>query len=234
MNEQYKIYLHIFPNNKVYVGLTKLKVNNRWRFGKGYKSQYIYRAINKYGWNNIKNIVIFDNLDFETAQKIEINLIKIFKSNNKIFGYNIECGGQLGMVGVKRSEITIEKMRKANIGKIVSSETKQKISNSNKGRIVTEEMKKKMSEKQMGNKNHNFGKKATLETRLKMIKNQKRGLENKNHTQVEQFDLELNFIKRWDCINDACKEYKVGHSSISDCCSGKQKTSKGFIWKYSQ
>ena len=33
----YKIYVHTAPNGKRYVGITRQKLNRRWRYGEGYK-----------------------------------------------------------------------------------------------------------------------------------------------------------------------------------------------------
>jgi hypothetical protein len=77
-----------------------------------------------------------------------------------------------------------------------------------------------------------------------------RVLKNKNHLQynhpfkgvfegdhsrsifINQYSLDGIFIKRWSSIIEACKYYGVSSSCIVDCCKGRQKTSKGFIWKY--
>lgn len=49
---------------------------------------------------------------------------------------------------------------------------------------------------------------------------------------IEQYDINGNFIKRWDRICDIENEYNVSHSAIRFCCLGKMKTCKGYIWKY--
>ena len=51
-------------------------------------------------------------------------------------------------------------------------------------------------------------------------------------TKVFQYDLNGNFIKQWDCIRDVEKEFKVSHTAIRFCCLGKNKTCRGYIWKY--
>lgn len=51
---------------------------------------------------------------------------------------------------------------------------------------------------------------------------------------VNQYSLDGNFIKRWNCISDAMRELKVNTNNISTCCNGKRKTANGFIWKYSE
>lgn len=51
---------------------------------------------------------------------------------------------------------------------------------------------------------------------------------------VIQYDLEGKFIKEWDSITNALKY--IGHegktTNVSACCSNKQKTAFGYIWRY--
>ena len=112
----FKVYKHTFPNGKVYIGITsKENVNQRWLKGLGYKHcPYIFNAILKYGWDNIKHEILLENLTEQEAQQKEIELIALYKSNNKRFGYNIENGGK----GEYR----------------MTEEIKEKISNSLKGK----------------------------------------------------------------------------------------------------
>ena len=50
---------------------------------------------------------------------------------------------------------------------------------------------------------------------------------------INQYDLEGNFIKRWDGAIDAARFLnKKGSGDITDCCKGKLKTAYKFIWKY--
>ena len=56
---KYCVYRHTSPSGKVYIGQTCLKPEYRWRNGKGYKTQILfYRAIKKYGWDNISHQII--------------------------------------------------------------------------------------------------------------------------------------------------------------------------------
>ena len=99
-DKKFKIYIHTCPNGKLYIGMTSLSTYNRWRNGKGYKNCILFnRAIKKYGWENIKHEVIYTGLTLEEAQKLEIQLIKKNKSNQKKYGYNTENGGQKGAIG---------------------------------------------------------------------------------------------------------------------------------------
>lgn len=120
----YQLYMHLTPNNKRYIGITKLKPNYRWKNGEGYKeNMFFYRAIKKYGWNNIKHIILLSNLTKEEAEKKEIEYIAKYKTTNNNYGYNIEKGGNT--IG-KVSDKTREKLRTAHLGKKQNKETREK------------------------------------------------------------------------------------------------------------
>jgi group I intron endonuclease len=88
--------MHISPSGKRYIGITCLNVNRRWQNGYGYKNQTFYRAINKYGWDNFQHIIIAKGLNKETAEWLEIELIREFDTTNSNKGYNISTGGEGG------------------------------------------------------------------------------------------------------------------------------------------
>ena len=54
---------------------------------------------------------------------------------------------------------------------------------------------------------------------------------NYNSRKVQQFTQSGKLIKTWECMRDAGRA-GFNNSCIFDCCKGKQKTHKGFIWKY--
>lgn len=94
IDEKYTIYRHITPENKSYIGVTKLKVNDRFQNGNGYKNcSRFKKAIDKYGWENIKHEILYISNDKEEALLKEIEFISLFKSNDENYGYNIERGG---------------------------------------------------------------------------------------------------------------------------------------------
>ena len=75
----YTVYKHTAPNGKVYIGITKRKLEERWEAGKGYKSNSLfYKAILKYGWANIKHEVIKSGLTKEEAEIAEIYYISLY------------------------------------------------------------------------------------------------------------------------------------------------------------
>ena len=74
--------------------MTKQSAEKRWQYGLGYRTQAkFYRAIQKYGWENIQHEVVFSNLSFEDAEQKERELIAQYQSCDNRFGYNIESGG---------------------------------------------------------------------------------------------------------------------------------------------
>lgn len=95
-NGSYCVYIHHFPNRKVYVGITGDPPHRRWKSnGYGYHGQrVIYNAIKKYGWENIEHEIVASNLTKEEACNFEIILIRAFNSTDHDYGYNVDNGGQ--------------------------------------------------------------------------------------------------------------------------------------------
>lgn len=49
---------------------------------------------------------------------------------------------------------------------------------------------------------------------------------------VIQYDLNMNYIKKWRSIRQASKELGICESNISMCCRGQYRKAGGYIWKY--
>lgn len=184
--ENYVVYRHISPSKKVYIGITCKKPENRWNYGKGYKtSTKFYNAIQKYGWDNIKHEILFTELNEISAKLIEEDLIFYYKQQN--ISYNITNGGEgsKGRIvsfetkqkmseakkgktsnrkGCHLTEETKTKLRIINLGKHHSEETKKKCSEANKGKKFSDETRKKISEAKKGHQ-------VSEETRYKISKN---------------------------------------------------------------
>lgn len=75
-SEKYCLYIHEFPNGKVYIGITKQDPERRWQKGHGYKDTVVGLAIMKYGWENVKSKVLVEGMSKRLAEKTEIRLIK--------------------------------------------------------------------------------------------------------------------------------------------------------------
>lgn len=112
----YSVYVHTNKlNNKKYVGLTKKRPKDRWQRGNGYThSIYFYSAIQKYGWDGFYHDVVADCLSKEEASTLERELIKEYKTTNRIYGYNLNQGG---FVGGNTNHSTREKLSILNKGK---------------------------------------------------------------------------------------------------------------------
>lgn len=111
----YTVYIHVNKENgKTYIGITSSNVEDRWGSnGCRYKNQIFYRAIEKYGWDNFEHIILFKNKTKVEAECLEILYIKILMSNNNIYGYNLDNGGN--STG-KFSKQTIRKLSESHKG----------------------------------------------------------------------------------------------------------------------
>ena len=89
MLNYYKVYMHIFPNGKKYIGSTSTSLQQRWNNGRGYYFQSrVFDAICKFGWNNVNHYLLFDGLSEKEAKLIENALIYKFQTHKKTYGYN--------------------------------------------------------------------------------------------------------------------------------------------------
>lgn len=157
----YTVYMHIFPDGKKYIGATRQPVKERWHGGSGYKNQKrLYSAIRDAGWSNIKHEITASCLPKEEAQRLEIEYIKKYDTQNPSNGYNTLRGGQVFgkhsdeflrnlkermagnkyCAGRKLSKEHIEAMRQSNLGRHYESPFKGTS-------IWTEEDRKKQSER---------------------------------------------------------------------------------------
>lgn len=97
LNNYYTIYKHTSPSGKYYIGVTRQQnLNRRWMSGHGYISCPLFNnAIQKYGWKNFIHEILEDYVLIEEINDRECYWIKLYKSNNRDFGYNIEEGGHV-------------------------------------------------------------------------------------------------------------------------------------------
>ena len=156
----YSVYVHVFPDGKKYVGLTRRKPEDRWRHGRGYKQERLSSAINEVGWDNISHNIVLKTTSVEEAKEMEKHLIAEYRTQDPDHGYNTKNGGQVFGehskefietlrskmygntygAGRKMSKEHIDAMRRgrARVGykktKPVSPETRAKLSAANKGK----------------------------------------------------------------------------------------------------
>ena len=122
------IYMLLFPNGKYYLGQTydmKKRIADHHRIrGNSSHNIYLERAIKKYGFENIIIHILAYTTEKE-ADKKERYFIAAYGANIKNIGYNIEAGGKRNKT---MTEATKKKLRKINLGKKHTAETKKKMS----------------------------------------------------------------------------------------------------------
>lgn len=239
--KEWTVYKHTSPSGKVYIGITSQSVEERWRKGNGYKTQVFYKAIEKYGWNNIKHEILYKNLTKEEAEEKEIYLISFYKSNDKKFGYNVENGGN--SVGKLSEETKIkiskslkgkpnniseegrkrigEATRKRQLGKPRSPESVRKTAEKQRGRKMSDEQKQHLREKFTGRKLTP----EWLEHRTKAQTGLKRSKETCERISkaVGRKVICLNTLEVFPSMTLAAKYAGLTQpSKISMCCSGKR------------
>ena len=223
----YSVYIHVTPSNKVYVGITsQSNINRRWQNGEGYRTQpKFYRAIQKYGWNNIEHKILYCGLTKAEAEEKEILLIAKYNSTNCKHGYNCENGG--------------------NCTGTHSEETKRKIGDAQRGsknhmygkhswcygKKQSPEAVHKNSISHKGQTSYWKGKHLPEETKAKLRK-----------PKPEQHRMKLSEMKSIPvmCIEtgevfrsgkDAGEAMGISRGSIARVVKGKGHTAGGYHWK---
>lgn len=214
----YTVYMHITPNKKYYIGLTQQDAERRWQNGIGYKTQYFYRAIAKYGWDNIQHIIVAKGLTEDEAIWLENQLMLVFDSTNKKHGYNVSEGGYAVSEETRKKISQNRKGKRAGsdhpfYGKKRPQSVKDAVSKSSKGRKVSEEGRKNMSLSKLG-KPHPM----TEETKQKIRES------NIKSSKCKKRVICITTNKIFDSVSDAARFYDIAFQGISLCCKGKTKT----------
>jgi len=232
----YKIQSKLF-NERFYIGsainLHSRKAEHLWHLRKGtHHSKKLQNHFNKYGEDDLIFIVIEPCLP-------EFLIIIEDRYLNPLPYFNI-CPVAGNVLGRKCSELTKQKIGDSNKGKTkgiklsrerieqhskrmignkyregkpTSDWQKKRASECSKNRSYTEENRKRLREAKLGEKNPNFGKIAN------------------NAKPITQFSTDGVLIKNWISLKEASKILEISQGNISNCLSGKKKTSGKFIWK---
>lgn len=254
----YTVYKHIIPNGKIYIGITGRNPKIRWQNGLGYKkNKLFYRAIQKYGWENIQHEILYENITKEQAEILEIELILKYKSNNSKYGYNVSNGGKSSNYHSEQTKNIISNkikekwldneyrnaITKQLKGKSISKEQRKMISEKLKGRKLTQETKEKISCATKGKTNfkgkHHSKKTRKLLSKLRMgTKNPMYGkkLSNKRKEQISKQNqikvicLDTGII--YNSIKECSKKTNSNKTCISLNCKGKLKTTNNLHFAY--
>jgi len=119
-----------------------------------------------------------------------------------------------------------------------TDERKKMLSERRKGQKHSEETKNKISIKLKGRKKsdehiNNWRKsyKGFKHSELTKLK-RSISLKGVGAKPIIQFDLDGNYIREWPSIIIAAKTLNCSHGNIASVANGRQKTAKGFIWKF--
>ena len=257
MSKKYVVYKHTTPNGKHYIGITCKTPTARWGSdGSGYKTQLFWRAIQKYGWDNIKHEILYVGLSKEEAKTKEIELIAKYQSDNPNYGYNQTKGGDSTYEGKKNPRKDLGNLREnwkgsgnPNARPVICLETlkiygtaKEAIDDTGATKLL-DCCHKRGKHKTSGNYHWSFyddDKELSdylflLEKCLKE-ETQPRHLSDRHKEYIRERSsvpvmcVETQII--YSSLHEASKSVGLSPASICYCCKGKTKTAKGFHWEY--
>lgn len=244
----YTVYKHTTPSGKVYIGITKQKPEQRWDNGNGYKkNEHFYRAILKYGWENIEHEIVENGLTKQQACDLEIELIAKYDATDPRNGYNNSTGGECGSLGVHPSAETRLKISESLNRAYLNPELRQKLSEAKKGKRPSDECIMKSVEAHRGKPLSDEtrrkismklkGKPLSDETRKKMSEARK-GKKASEHVilaMTEATNKKVLCVETgevYKSISEAGRQLGISFKAISNVCRGKSKTSGGYHWEY--
>lgn len=257
MEKKYCVYKHTAPNGKVYIGQTQNTAMERWANGKGYtchKHGWFWKAIEKYGWDNIKHEILYDNLTKEAADYYEQFFIAMYQSADRRYGYNCQSGGSRNYTYSEESKKKISDGLKKHYA-IYGNPSAKKARESLLKRIGRPVVQYDLHGNRIAEYKsaydaylltgiNNGGINNCVTKRIKQTGGfMWRYLEDapdKLEPYIQkhaccQYDLDGNLIKIWDDVKEADKYFypKKKRCTIEKCCDGiGYKTAYGFQWKY--
>lgn len=87
-------------NNKIYIGYTQTTLDQRIRSHyhmakwKNRSNNFFKNALARYNKNDFHWYILYENKEINELKEKEKYFIKLFKSNNRTFGYNLTDGGE--------------------------------------------------------------------------------------------------------------------------------------------
>lgn len=217
---EYKIYKLTSPEGKVYIGAS-INPKRRWKSGKGYTGcRRMNAAIERFGWDNFEKEIILEGLTKEESELKEVEYIKLYKSNDVDYGYNID-GGAHGLGGF--SEETRALISKANKGK----------NNHFYGKHQPLEIRQAHSEFMRGN-DYFKGKHHSEEYKKTKSEQMKKKYANGGNPKCKSViceSLDGNIVKEFFSLREAAKEMNISPSTMLNIIR-KSKEKGGMKWRY--
>jgi group I intron endonuclease len=216
-------------NGKRYVGLTKHDLETRW--GQHVKdalyersNMLLHKAIRKNGADGFVRTVIDTGESEEQLRQLEKDWIEVLGTHVSRGGYNLTLGGD-GLLGYKHTAETKRRM----------SESRKGEQNPNFGKdwgfkwVDHSEKLKEFSESRVGEGNPFKGKHHSEEARKKI--GEATAL-NKRKS-VAQYTKTGDKVAIFNSMKEAAAAIGApGLQKISDCCNGRCRSYKGFVWKF--
>lgn len=227
----YSVYKHTTPSGKVYIGITFQDPLKRWKNGRGYEGcTSFYRAIQKYGWENIKHEIVAEGLSKSEACDMEQDLIARHNSCDPACGYNLTHGGEHYEPSDewrKSLGASLRRYYKAH------PEAREKVSRENTSRTVSAETRTKMSASRCAYiASHPEAREACGAS----FRGKKRSAENceklrrANMTPVICIDSGQMFLS----VQDAAAAFGICRTAISNNLRGRSKTAGGHRFAYQE
>lgn len=217
----YKITNNI--NGKIYFGVTVRTVENRWirhKSSANTGSQLsLHRAMRKYGFDafTITEIASFTNTS--DMKQAEIQHIALFESNDPTKGYNNTKGGD-GTWGRTHTPDVRQRI-KDGVGRAIRE-----------GRMFTEEWFEKMRADRATRRGVPLSEQHRSNISKALTGKQKNHNSGRQPIPVDQFTKTGEYVQTFACYGDAARSLNVDSTSIMRCCQGKQKSVKGYVFKY--
>ena len=204
--------MHVSPSNKRYIGITKVRIEDRWRNGKGYiHNQYFTRAIEKY-------IGMTGQLVEERWQGGK-NYRTCIAFNRAIQKYGWDNFEHIiiakGLTEDEAKWLEIELIREWDSTNRDKGYNISLGGEGTNGWTPSKETRQKMSENHAdfnGKNNPNFGKSRSEETKQK--------LREKNGRRIILLNTKEIFLS----IKEGAEKYNVSQANIFKCCKGKVKS----------
>lgn len=217
-------------NEKVYIGQTTTTIDHRWGQHKTYRNKrnHLYSALDKYGIDNFK-IEEISHYTRNTKEKLiqilnkkEIYYIAKYNSTNPDFGYNISIGGNSNIGTCMAFAVDAYNLN----GELIRSYESTTDAANDLKICITEVQKCCKGKALVVAKKYVFRYKGEPFDKYDLY-------HYKRSTFVYQFDLDGNFIKRYDNYTQAALAVtgnRDSHVAIKNSAIGENRTAYNYYW----
>lgn len=217
-------------NEKVYIGQTTTTIDHRWGQHKTYRNKrnHLYSALDKYGIDNFK-IEEISHYTRNTKEKLiqilnkkEIYYIAKYNSINPDFGYNISIGGNSNIGTCMAFAVDAYNLN----GELIRSYESTTDAANDLKICITEVQKCCKGKALVVAKKYVFRYKGEPFDKYDLY-------HYKRSTFVYQFDLNGNFIKRYDNYTQAALAVtgnRDSHVAIKNSAIGENRTAYNYYW----